>query len=231
MPSPVVRDYKLLEEGDGGLNTPGMGSITFSGHSLPFLNREQVNDSVKIIADILNALKENYNEKFKGILSGQYMVTEDGIKLIEINIRPGDSEVLNIVPILDTDFVTICAAIAEERLEEISIRFRKKATVCKYVVPEGFPELQPPVKVQIDRNKFDGEKIHLFQSCFDEGNSMYSPSPRLFAVTGVGDNLKEAYALCEEGIAGIQGEGLFHRRDIGNPELFRKYKTYDLMTD
>ncbi|MFO7923049.1 MAG: phosphoribosylamine--glycine ligase [Bacteroidales bacterium] len=231
IPLPAVKDYKLLEEGDSGLNTPGMGSCSYPDHLLPFLSRETFEESVKIVERILDALKERYNEKFKGILSGQYMLTKDSIKLVEINVRPGDSEILNITPILKTDFLEICKAIDEEKLDEIEIVCENKATVCKYIVPEGFPTPEGNCKLMIDKEKIDRIGTHLFQSCFEIDEFVFEPSPRLFAVTGVGDTLNEAYEKCEEGLSCITGDNLFYRKDIGSPELSESYRESDLLPD
>ncbi len=231
VPTPAVKDYKLLNEGDSGLNTPGMGSCSYSDHLLPFLSRRDYETSVKMIEEILDVLKEKYNEKFKGILSGQFMLTDDGIKLIEINVRPGDSEILNLTPILKTDFLEICLAIAEERLDEMDIVFENKATVCKYVVPKGFPTPIGNFKVKIDKKRIDEIGVHLFQSCFEVGEHLYEPSPRLFAITGVGNSLKEAYEKCEEGISCIHGNEIFYRKDIGSQELSGEPEEFDSLMD
>lgn len=228
IPLPAVRDYKLLKEGDFGLNTPGMGSYSYSNHLLPFLNKQNFEESIIIIERILNVLKEKYNEKFKGILSGQFMLTKDSIKLIEINVRPGDSEIHNIIPILKTDFLEICKAIDEEKLDEIEISFEKKATVCKYVVPKGFPTPVGDFKLQIDKERINKIGVHLFQSCFEVRKCFFQPSPRLFAITGVGNTLKEACEKCEEGLSCIKGKNIFYRKDIGTPELTGRYKKYNL---
>ncbi len=229
IPMPAVRDYKLLEEGDRGLNTPGMGSYSCADHMLPFLSRQDFEKSVTIIKRILDALKEKHNEKFKGFLSGQYMLTADGVKLIEINVRPGDSEILNMVPILGTDFLQICMSIYEGSLDEAGISFEEKATVCKYAVPEGFPTPSGNVAVQIDRKRIGQIGAHLFQSCFEAGEGIYEPSPRLFAITGTGDTLAEAYENCEEGLSCIRGDRIFHRKDIGTPELTGAYKRFNFI--
>ncbi|MFW6225283.1 MAG: phosphoribosylglycinamide synthetase C domain-containing protein, partial [Bacteroidota bacterium] len=181
--------------------------------------------------EILDVLKEQYNEKFKGILSGQFMLTSDGIKLIEINVRPGDSEILNLTPILKIDILEICLAIAEERLHEMDIVFENKATVCKYVVPKGFPTPSGNFKVTIDEKRINEIGAHLFQSCFKVGEHLYEPSPRLFAITGVGESLKEAYEKCEQGISCIHGNEIFYRKDIGSQELSGEPEKFDTLAD
>ncbi|MFO7755413.1 MAG: phosphoribosylamine--glycine ligase [Bacteroidales bacterium] len=228
---PAVRDYKLLEEGDAGLNTPGMGSCSYPDHLLPFLSRENFDKSVEMVEKILDVLREKHGEKYKGFLSGQYMLTRDGIKLVEINVRPGDSEILNITPILKTDFLEICKALAEERLDEIEPEFENKATVCKYVVPEGFPTPSGHFKLKIDHDCLNKTGAHLFQSCFEVQENVFEPSPRLFALTGVGDCLESAYDQCEKAISCIKGDKIFHRKDIGTPELASQYEKYKLLPD
>lgn len=231
IPMPVVRDYKLLEEGDSGLNTPGMGSYSSPDHLLPFLSKENFEESMDILRKILNAMKEKHDDKFKGILSGQFMLTEDGVKLVEINVRPGDSEILNITPILKTDLLEICIAIMEEKLDEIRIEFEHQATVCKYRVPEGFPTPEGLIELDIDRKRIDEIGGHLFQSSFEVERNLYQPSPRLFAVTGTGDTLAEAYEICEEGLSCIKGENIFHRKDIGSQELTEKFKKHSFIKE
>ncbi|MBD3369924.1 phosphoribosylamine--glycine ligase, partial [Candidatus Fermentibacteria bacterium] len=139
------------------------------------------------------------------------------------NVRAGDSEILNLQPLLQTDFMEICRTIEDQELDRIDIRFENKATVCKYVVPEGFPEPEGNVGLRVDEEAVGTAGCSLFYSCFKAGEGLYEPSPRLVAVTGIADTLKEAWERCEEGITHIHGEGLYHRRDIGTEELARRY--------
>ncbi len=156
-------------------------------------------------------------------LSGQFMLTSDGLKLLEFNARPGDSELLNMTPILQTDFHEICRAIAEQRLGELDISFKEEATVCKYVVPEGFPHPAGPTEVHVDAKKIRELGGHLFQSCFELNEHRYEPSPRLFAVTATAGSIYEAEQRCENCLQHITGESIFHRRDIGTPVLTERY--------
>ena len=82
---------------------------------------------------------------------GGFMITRDGVKLIEYNARFGDPEAMNILPLLKTDFIDVCRAIIDGTLDRLDIEFEKKATVCKYVVPKGYglprttPRPPPPL--------------------------------------------------------------------------------------
>lgn len=221
---PPVRDYKLLHEGERGVNTPGMGAYSDANHLLPFLSRTTLKQATDSLEQILAIMKTEHGSEYKGFISGQYMLSEQGLKLIEINVRPGDAEILNIIPLLETDLTEICMAIAEGRLDEIKIKYKHKATVCKYVVPPNFPTPgTKPIKVEIDRDMIAKKGGHLFQSCFDIDDDLYEPSPRLFAVTAVASDIDTARKKCEECLSYIRGEGLFHRKDIGSRKLMEMY--------
>ncbi len=221
---PATRDYKLLYEGEKGLNTPGMGSISFADHLLPFLSKDEYQHSLEIMARVVKYLAEEYGAFYQGCLSGQFIKTKEGIKVIEFNVRPGDSEIMNIIPILKTDFVEICEAILENRLLDLQIDYEPKATVCKYVVKEGFPKPKGDMIIDIDEEAIRKAGADLFYSCFAVKQNVYKPSPRGVAITAKGDTLQEAYELCEEMLQKhIKGEQLWHRKDIGTEDLLNMY--------
>ena len=221
---PATRDYKLLYEGEKGLNTPGMGSISFSDHLLPFLDEEEYRRSLEIMNGVIKYLGEEFGEYYQGCLSGQFIKTSEGIRVIEFNVRPGDSEIMNIIPILQTDFVEICEAILEDRLMDLQIDYEPSATVCKYVVKEGFPNPKGNMIMEIDEEAIRKAGADLFYSCFAVEKNVYKPSPRGVAVTARGKDLHKAYTLCEEMIKNhIKGERIWHRKDIGTEELLRYY--------
>ncbi len=223
---PATRDYKLLYEGEKGLNTPGMGSISFADHLLPFLSQEEYNESLKIMKRVITQLTDKYEEYYVGYLSGQFIKTVNGIKVIEFNVRPGDSEILNIIPILETDFVTISEAMIARQLNNLDIKYEKKATVCKYVVPEGFPHPKGNMLMEIDEKSIKDAGADLFYSCFAVDKNVFKPSPRGVAITAKGDSLYEAYELCERLLKDyIKGDKIWHREDIGTEELLNHYET------
>ncbi len=221
---PLVRDYKLLEEGESGPNTPGMGSYSMPDGLLPTVDGAVYDEALSVVEEAINGLREERGELYKGLITGQFMLTGDGLRLVEFNVRAGDSEFLNLQPLLRTDFMDICAAIERGELAGMDVELDSKATVCKYVVPPGFPEPSGPVEVEVDEDALREAGCELFYSCFDNGDGEYEPSPRLIAVTGVAGSRKEAMERCESGIAMIDGEDLYHRRDIGTEKLARRYE-------
>ncbi len=216
----AVQDHKRAFDGDTGSNTGGMGSYSSADHSLPFLNAEDIEQAQAINAATVKALETETGEMYKGILYGGFMATRDGIKLIEYNARFGDPESMNVLAILQSDFVDICLAIIDGTLSADQAQFAPKATVCKYAVPEGYPD--NPIKGQLLNVKgVINPDILYFGSVIEQNGALYELGSRALAVVGVADTIPEAERMAEDEINRIRGP-LFHRRDIGTAELIQK---------
>ncbi|MFQ6607156.1 MAG: phosphoribosylamine--glycine ligase [Fidelibacterota bacterium] len=217
---PPVQDHKRAFEGDKGPNTGGMGSYSFADHSLPFLISEDIDQAQKYNEATMLALKKEFGEGYKGILYGGFMATGDGIKLIEYNARFGDPEAMNVLPLLESDFVDICRGIVEGNLYEKDVSFRNQATVCKYAVPEGYPD--SPVKGEpIDvSHVIDTDQLY-YASVDMKNGKLIEAGSRTVAFAGMADTLSEAEAKAEAEISRVRGP-LFHRADIGTEDLIQK---------
>lgn len=217
VPMPLVQDHKRAYEGDVGPNTGGMGSYSDSNHLLPFIEDSEYEKCLKIMKETIDAIKEETGEYYKGILYGQFILTERGPYIIEFNCRFGDPEAMNVLPLLKTDFIDISEGIVDGNLHKAD--FDNLATVCKYVVPGGYPE--NPVKnakLKID----DIEDALLFYaSVNEEGGDIYTTSSRSLAVVGIADTIKEAEVKAEEALSKISGN-IHCRHDIGKKELIEK---------
>ena len=77
------------------------------------------------------------------------MATNAGVRVIEFNARFGDPEIMNLLSLLETDFIDICEAIGNETLNTVNVRFKSQASVCKYAVPEGYPD-SPEINFPVD---------------------------------------------------------------------------------
>ena len=133
---PAVQDHKRAYEGDTGPNTGGMGTYSDSDHKLPFLEDSHIKSAQKINEQTAKALKQKFGEGYKGILYGGFIATNAGVQLIEYNARFGDPEAMNVLSILETDFIDICKSIISGNLSNLDINFKNLATVCKYAVPD-----------------------------------------------------------------------------------------------
>ncbi|MFH1851837.1 MAG: phosphoribosylamine--glycine ligase [Candidatus Neomarinimicrobiota bacterium] len=217
---PAVQDHKRAFEGDTGPNTGGMGSYSAADHSLPFLTTQDIAEAQTINKATMQALEREFGEGYKGILYGGFIATADGVQLIEYNARFGDPECMNVLAILESDFVAICQAIVDGNLHQDLARFAPLATVCKYAVPEGYPDV--PVKNQpID---ISGVRNHeqLYLAAVDQrADGLYETGSRTAAVVGIADTLSAAEALAQAEIERIAGP-LFYRQDIGTAELVQK---------
>ncbi len=133
---PAVQDHKRAYDGDKGPNTGGMGTYTDADHKLPFLADSDLAAAEAINEMVAAALADDCGAPYQGILYGGFMATADGVRLIEYNARFGDPECLNLLSLLETDFVAICRAIVDQTLDALPVTFAAEASVCKYVVPE-----------------------------------------------------------------------------------------------
>ncbi|MFH1591376.1 MAG: phosphoribosylamine--glycine ligase [archaeon] len=217
---PIAQDHKRAFDGDKGPNTGGMGSYSDADHSLPFLTADDVRQARRITEKMAESLYRETGMYYKGVLYGGFIATKDGVKLIEYNARFGDPEALNVLPLLITDPVDVFKAIVDGTLKDIDVKFAKKSTVCKYVVPKGYPT--DPVK---------GEKISIgevpegvrtyFANVDKKEDGLYMLGSRAAAFVGIGDSLAEAEKKAQAGVAAVTGKVAF-RTDIGTDSLIQR---------
>ncbi len=221
---PPVQDHKRALEQDRGPNTGGMGSYSGAWGTLPFLSSADLRQARVLQERVYRGLQEHTGESYQGILYGGYMADSQGIRIIEYNARFGDPEVLNLLPLLDTDLAEIFQAVARGTLSELDIRFSRKASVCKYLVPEGYPgESRKGIPVEIP--ELD-PSVHLFLGSVDiRENRMVTAGSRTLAVTALADTLHEAEQAAETAVSRFNGP-LVHRRDIGTDELVQRRITH-----
>ncbi len=213
-PMPAVQDYKRAREGDEGPNTGGMGSISAADGLLPFLPRRDYDAAVAIMRNVVEALRAE-GRPYKGVLYGGFILTPEGPKVLEFNARFGDPEAMNVLPILTEDFVEVCMAIVDGRLGE-RVAFRPRATVCKYVVPEGYgTKSLADQEVHVNEAAVREGGARLYYAAVDERNGgLFTTTSRTLAVVGVAEDLPEAEALAEKGLTHVQGR-VTMRHDIG----------------
>lgn len=223
--TPPVQDHKRRFIDDRGPNTGGMGSYSLENHTLPFMNRADVEEALAITGKVADAIYRETGEYYKGIMYGGFIITKKGIRLLEYNARFGDPEAMNILPLLKTDFVDICRAVIDGTLDRLDIEFYRKATVCKYVVPKGYglPADHPDArstsaKIEVS----DVKDVNLYYSSVDKReDGLYMTTSRAIGVVGIDDTLGKAEKKAEQAISAIKGP-VAHRPDIGTSELIQK---------
>ncbi len=217
---PPVQDHKRAYEGDEGPNTGGMGSYSDADHSLPFLTNDDISQAQQINETTGQALKKEFSEGYKGVLYGGFIATADGVKLIEYNARLGDPEAMNVLPLLESDFVEVCHGIVNGNLDERKVSFSRRATVCKYAVPEGYPD--SPVKGEpIDVSSVTDTSQLYYASVDMKDGTLIEAGSRTVAYVGIAGSLVKAEVKAATEISKVRGP-LFHRTDIGTTELIQK---------
>ncbi|MBI5229251.1 phosphoribosylamine--glycine ligase [Candidatus Micrarchaeota archaeon] len=221
--TPPAQDHKRAFENDSGANTGGMGSYSCENHLLPFVTEEDVKQAHGITEKVMHALSRECGKPFVGVMYGGFMVTAKGLRLLEYNARFGDPETMNVLPIMENDFTEVVQAAIEQRLDEINLRFLEKATVCKYVVPAGYPN-NPSVgeRIEVDERGLARSGAHVyFGSVNEKDGGVYTTSSRAIAVLGIGEDLSDAERRAQAGVERISGK-VFYRKDIGTSALVQK---------
>ena len=218
VPMPLVQDHKRAFDGDKGPNTGGMGSYTLAEHTFPFVSDEEYAQAFSIMQATVAALAQE-GSPYKGVLYGQFMNTASGPKVIEFNARFGDPEAMNVLTLLDSDFSTIVEHIAAGTLSLADVSFRNLATVCKYIVPAGYPE-SPHAGDPITLGNHENTVLYYANVVEDDG-VLKTQTSRTMAFVGVGASLDEAEAAAEAACRNVSGN-VRHRSDIGTAALFAK---------
>src|SRR6266571_4400300 len=221
VPMPLAQDHKRAYEGDTGPNTGGMGSYSDADHRLPFLTSADLDRALETMTKTVEAMAAR-GTPFKGILYGGFMATKDGPKLLEFNVRFADPESMNVLTILEDDFLATCQRLTEGGLSA-SLKFSRQATVCKYVGPMGYgshPKAGEQLKVDEDSIRQTGAKLY-YASVDEKGGHLYTTTSRSLAIVGIAANLGEAESVSEEALAFVAGS-YYARRDIGKPEVVQR---------
>jgi phosphoribosylamine--glycine ligase len=221
---PDTRDYKRAFDADLGQNTGGMGSYKDNKDWLPFMEKRDREEEEKLVQKIFKKLRGNgSNEELRGMpFYVAFMHTREGAKILEINSRPGDPEIQNVLPVLKNDFVDICFRMIEGNLSRIECE--EKATVVTYAVPMDYGGY---------RVKFSGDKrvdlsgAYALQERYEDNLRIYPGSmelredgytyalgSRTVCTVGVGETIDEAREISLDGIRNIDG-ALWNRGDIG----------------
>ncbi|ANF22678.1 phosphoribosylamine--glycine ligase [Thermococcus piezophilus] len=217
LPMPLVQDYPHAYENDEGPITGGMGSYSCSNHLQPFVMKDDYEKALKTLKATVEAMRKE-GIPYKGILYGQFMLSKEGPVIIEYNARFGDPEAMNVLPLLETSLLEIAEGIVDGRLKKAE--FERKATVVKYLAPEGYPT--HPVKgvrIELDEKAIVETGAKLYYASIDENLTLLGS--RALAVVGVADTLEEAERIASEGISHVKGE-LFCRKDVGTRESIEK---------
>ncbi|MGB9853510.1 MAG: ATP-grasp domain-containing protein [Candidatus Bathyarchaeales archaeon] len=237
VPLPETRDYKRAFDGDKGPNTGGMGSYKDAGEFLPFMTKADREKELEIVKRIFEKWRVADNQALRGIpFYVAFMHTGKEPKILENNSRPGDPEIINILPVLKDDFVDVCYKILERNLTRVELE--KEATVLTYKVPPNYggyaetfsshvnkDEVGKPVDLTkaYELSKKYGDKIRVYPASMELRNGeTYALKSRAVGVLGIAPDIETAREISLEGINAIKGGALWHRTDIASKEHVEK---------
>ncbi|MBN2228538.1 MAG: phosphoribosylamine--glycine ligase [Candidatus Thorarchaeota archaeon] len=207
---PLVRDYKRAFDGDTGPNTGSMGSYSASDHGLEYVSQEDFELAKTIMNATMIGIKKKTGSEFKGILYGQFMKTQEGVKVIEYNARFGDPEAMNVMSILSSSMDEVCQRIIDGNLGKVD--FEKSATVCVYIVPEGYPG--PDVIKDSPLTIDDSVQSNLYYaSVYEKDQQIFTTGSRAIGVLAKGDTVKAAREMAYQDVKRIKGR-VRYRSDI-----------------
>jgi phosphoribosylamine---glycine ligase len=210
---PPTRDHKRIGEGDTGPNTGGMGTTT-DDSLLTAEQRETIINEI-IRPTLKGCVEEGF--PFRGILFLGLMMTSNGTKVLEYNVRFGDPETQSILIRLDTDLVDICESMLEGNLSNIQIDWKPGSSATVVLAAAGYP--QSPRKGDVIKGVDDApvEGVTIFHAGTARSGSgdLVTAGGRVLGVTAVGVNLDEALARSYDALSKISWQGMQYRRDIG----------------
>ncbi len=211
-------DHKRAHDGDEGLNTGGMGTVAPN----PYYTDEIAGECMERIFLPTVAAMNAEGRQFRGCLYFGLMLTKDGPKVIEYNCRFGDPETQVVLPLLESDLLTVMQATANGTLDKVDVRFREGASCCVIVASKGYPVKYesgfPMILPPDEKEAF----IYVAGAKRAEDGSLLSAGGRVLGVTAVKDTLEEAIAAAYEMTAKVTFENGFYRRDIGAKALAAK---------
>lgn len=209
-------DHKRALDGDKGLNTGGMGTVSPN----PYYTQEVAKECMdKIFIPTINAMN-NEGRTFKGCLYFGLMITPKGPKVIEYNCRFGDPETQVVLPRLKTDIVDIFEAIDNETLSDLDVEWSDDACACVIMASGGYPKSYPKgIEITgLSNGQLDGVTVYHAGTKLQD-NKLVTSGGRVLGVTALGDTLENALKKSYDAVEKIHFEGAHYRRDIGKRAL------------
>ncbi len=209
-------DHKRALDGDNGLNTGGMGTVAPNPYYTDAVAKECMET---IFIPTMNAMNAE-GRTFKGCLYFGLMLTPNGPKVIEYNCRFGDPETQVVLPLLETDLLTIMQAVTNETLADIDVKFADKSACCVIMASSGYPKsydkgFEMTIPAEIADNVYvAGAKLVDSKLLTDGG--------RVLGATAIADTLEDAIEKSYEMVKNIKFDNAYYRTDIGKKALMAK---------
>lgn len=206
-------DHKRAGDNDTGLNTGGMGTVAPN----PYYTKAIADECMeKIFLPTIDAMNKE-GRTFKGCLYFGLMLTEKGPKVIEYNCRFGDPETQVVLPLLESDLLTVMRAVTDETLADCEVKFSDKSACCVIMASEGYPVkyekgYEITIPEEVENNVYvAGAKL--------ENGKLLTNGGRVLGVTKIADTLEQAIALSYNAVEKVCFGNAYYRHDIGQKAL------------
>lgn len=211
-----ARDHKRLLDGAKGPNTGGMGAVCppqdVTQKTMDEFQKEILEPTLKgLIAEKMD---------YRGFIFFGLMLTKEGPKALEYNVRLGDPETQAVLPMMDFDFADLCLAITGEKLGDFEMQWKKGFQVAPVAVSGGYPLKYPKGKeISLDLAKINGEgaKVFVAGAVKTADANLATSGGRVLACSAHGETFDDAWKKAYSAMEGIKFEGMFYRKDIGLP--------------
>ena len=207
-------DHKRALDFDKGLNTGGMGTVAPN----PYYTKDVADRCMKEIFLPTIAAMNKEGRTFKGCLYFGLMLTANGPKVIEYNCRFGDPETQVVLPLLESDLLTVMQACTNGTLSDVKVEFADKNACCVIMASEGYPQsYQKGFEITLPKD----DLIFVAGAAKKDGKLVTSGG-RVLGVTAVAGSLKEAIAAAYQKVKTVKFDNAYYRKDIGQKALKAK---------
>lgn len=217
LPLATSQDHKTLLDGDQGPNTGGMGAYS----PAVYVNKESHQKIMnEIILPTISGMSDQ-GRMFRGVLYAGLMLTKDGPKVLEYNVRFGDPETQSLLPRMECDFGETLMAAARGRLEDAKVEWKKEACVCVVLAGKGYPgEVESGKEITgiADATAMDGVVVFHAGTSMKDGKLVTSGG-RVLSVTATDHHLSAACDHAYQAASKIHFDGMQYRKDISRKAL------------
>ncbi len=207
----AAQDHKRVFDGDQGPNTGGMGAYSPPPFYTPDLHQRVMNEVLEPVVKAMAAEGRPY----KGVLYAGLMLTADGPKVLEFNVRLGDPEAQAILPLMETDYLTVLEAVIDGTLDQTPISFFHRASVCVVLASAGYPGKYATGRVITGLGDVSPDTMIFHAGTRRQGTQLVTDGGRVLSVVSTGDTVAQAIDRVYSEIPGIHFEGMHYRKDIG----------------
>lgn len=211
VPMVAAQDHKRVFDGDEGPNTGGMGAYSPPPFYTPELHQQVMREIMEPVVKAMAAEGRPY----KGVLYAGLMLTADGPKVLEFNVRLGDPEAQVILPLMETDYLTVLEAVIDEKLDETRVSFLSQASVCVVLASGGYPDSYKKGHVITGLEDVSPGTLVFHAGTRRYGSQLVTDGGRVLSVVSTGDTIAQAIDKVYAEIPRIRFEGMHYRKDIG----------------